>query len=123
MNGMPTMHLIAAGVTGLYGLISLTGGVMGYAKGSLVSLLAGGGAGVLLVLCALGISRWPIPSLVVALVVALLLVGRFTHSLLTKGSEMTSVLHTISLVMIIAGVAVLICAALALMAQPRPPAS
>ncbi len=121
MNGMPTMHLVAAGITALYGLISLTGGIMGYAKGSLPSLIAGGGAGVLLILCALGISRWPIPSLVVALVLALLLIGNFSYSLLT--SELSSVRYAISIVMLVGGVAVLICGALALMAQPRPPTS
>jgi len=49
MNGNPSLHLSAAGVTALYGLVSIGGGLVGYLRaGSTPSLLAGGGAGVLL---------------------------------------------------------------------------
>ena len=112
---MPPMHIVAAVVTALYGLVSLTGGVMGYLKGSVISLVAGGTAGVLLLLCAVGISKFPVPSLIVAIVLALLLVARFAVSLFNKGGELTSVLFAISIVMVVGGVIVAACAALALL--------
>jgi uncharacterized membrane protein (UPF0136 family) len=111
-------------VTALYGLIALGGGLLGYQRaGSTASLVAGGITGVLLLLCAVGVVRSNIPvwSLVGAIVLALLLVGRFAMSLATKGSEMTSVLYATAIVMVAGGVVVVICAALALMTQSRPP--
>jgi uncharacterized membrane protein (UPF0136 family) len=121
MNGMPTMHLVAAAATGLYGLVSITGGILGYMKGSTVSLVAGGIAGVLLILAAVGISRWPTASLIVALILALLLVGRFGMALLTRGEQLTTVLYNTSIVMVVGGVIVIVCSALAFTAGPRPP--
>ena len=56
MNGAPTVQIIAAGLTALYGLISLIGGYIGYAKaGSTASLIAGGVSGILLLLLAAGV--------------------------------------------------------------------
>jgi len=127
MNGIPTMHMVAAIVTGLYGLISLVGGTIGYIKASSVpSLVAGGIAGLLLILCAIGIPRLPTWSLGGAILISLLLVGRFTSTalksegplseFLSKGAGITAV------VMIAGGLVVLVVAGLALATGAQPPA-
>jgi uncharacterized membrane protein (UPF0136 family) len=120
MNGNPWLHLFAAGVTTLYGVVSIGGGLVGYLRaGSTISLLAGGGAGVLLLACAFGILRLPSWSLLAAAVIALLLVGRFTASLF-KGEQLSDVLQVTALVMINGGVLVIVNAVLALLIGSRP---
>jgi len=119
VNSVSTVHLVAIVVTGLYGLVSLVGGTIGYLKaGSMASLLAGGICGVLLLLCAAGITRWPTVSLAGAIVISLALAGRFGNVLvqhreslkdfLSEGSGITA------MVMIIGGVLVLVVCGLAL---------
>ena len=111
---MSTMHVVALVVTILYGLVSLTGGIMGYVKaGSVPSLIAGGLAGVLLILCGVGIAYWPVPSLIAAKVVAGLLVIRFAIAFIKKKEVMSHVMYVTSVVMIVGGVVVLACAAVA----------
>ena len=68
---------VAAGLSALYGLVSLTGGIIGFVKAnSLPSLLAGGGAGLLLLGCAFLILRKPMMGLIGSAVIALALLGR-----------------------------------------------
>jgi uncharacterized membrane protein (UPF0136 family) len=110
---MSTMHIVAAVVTAIYGMVALIGGIIGYVKAnSLASLLAGGIAGVLLILCAAGISRFPVTSLCMAIILALLLATRFVVSARNAGE-----LSTVAFVMIAGGVIVVACAALAFMAK------
>jgi uncharacterized membrane protein (UPF0136 family) len=76
MDKMPTFHLAAVALTAIYGLVSLVGGTIGYLKAnSVASLVAGGLAGVLLLLCAAGTTRWPFGSLMGAVIVSLVLVA------------------------------------------------
>jgi uncharacterized membrane protein (UPF0136 family) len=106
---------LAASAAGLYGLVALTGGIIGFVKaGSLASLIAGGISGLLLIACAVFVPRKPKPALIVALVVSLGLVGRFAPKL--SGPDG---LNLIALVMSLGGVIVLVACALALKQGPR----
>jgi uncharacterized membrane protein (UPF0136 family) len=119
----PTFHLAAAAVTALYGLISIGGGILGYVRASsTASLIAGCVAGVFLLLCAAGVWRFPFWSLIAAIVIAVLLAGRFASVLLRKGSgEMTALAYQTALVMIIGGIVVIILAVLALLSGSKAP--
>jgi uncharacterized membrane protein (UPF0136 family) len=127
MNPVPTLHLVTAVITGIYGLISLIGGIMGYVKaGSMASLVAGGISGILLLLCAFGIPRFPVVSLVVSLIVSLALAGRF-GSVLAKHRDdlseyLSSTAGTVGLIMIIGGVLVIVLAAISLTVKAPPAA-
>jgi uncharacterized membrane protein (UPF0136 family) len=117
------MHLVAATVTALYGLTALVGGIIGYVKaGSTASLIAGGISGVLLLLCAIGLRWLPFWSLGGALVIAVLLVARFGMVAMRRQEEadfLSSGPGITALVMILAGLAVIVVAVLALMAESR----
>ena len=114
-----TSRKIAAGSAGLYGLVALTGGIIGFVKaGSLASLIAGGLSGLILLACAAFIPKSPRPALIVALVVSLGLVGRF----LPKVSGPQG-LSTIALVMASGGLLVLVACAVALKREPRAAAA
>ena len=128
MNNAPTMHVVAAGVTALYGLIALVGGIIGYVKAnSMASLIAGGVSGIVLLVCAFGITRMPFWSLILALVVALLLVGRFgmvaARSTESMGEFLSSGPGITALTMIIGGVVVILVSILALTTAVPPPGS
>ena len=65
-------------VVAVYGLFSLVGGFIGFAKaGSKASLIAGGVSGLILLVCAWGISRGEMLAEIVSLIIAVLLGGRF----------------------------------------------
>ena len=69
---------VATIVVGLYGAFSLMGGVIGYLKAkSQASLLVGSIAGALLLVCASGIHHGSRAAAVGALLIALVLGGRF----------------------------------------------
>lgn len=86
----------AACLTGGYGLAALVLGVLGALKGSWISLAAGGGAGVLLLLCAFAMKRWPVPALIGAILVSLALIGRFAPSLLQHRYDLAAYLPMLS---------------------------
>jgi|SRR5688572_32010403 len=110
-----TPRTTAASAAGLYGLIALTGGVIGFVKaGSLASLIAGGVSGLLLIACALFIPRRPKPGLIVALVVSVGLLGRFLPNI-GKGG--------VALVMALGGALVLVACAIALKREPKASAA
>jgi uncharacterized membrane protein (UPF0136 family) len=119
------MHVVAAGVTALYGLISIVGGLMGYAKGSTISLVAGGAAGILLLLCAAGAFRAPVWAFGGGIILSLLLVGRFTSSLITHRDRMSehlsSTIGIVGIIMIVIGALVVFFSGLALATESRPP--
>lgn len=72
------MGMVSAGVVGLFGVLSAVGGVLGYQKArSRASLIAGVSAGLLLALCAIGLTQGSRPAALGSLFVALLLGGRF----------------------------------------------
>lgn len=127
MNTVPTLHVVTAVITGIYGLISLIGGIMGYVKaGSVASLVAGGISGILLLLCAFGIPRFPVVSLAVALIIALALAGRFGSVLARHRDDfsehLATVGGTVGIIMIIGGALVVILAALSLTIKAPPAA-
>jgi uncharacterized membrane protein (UPF0136 family) len=110
-----TPRKIAASAAGLYGLIALTGGVIGFVKASSVaSLIAGGISGLLLLTCAFFIPRQPKRALIGALVVSLGLLGRFLPNV-AKGA--------VALVMVLGGVLVLAACVNALWREPKASAA
>ncbi len=126
-NGVSTVHLMAIILTAVYGLVSLIGGTIGYVKAnSTASLVAGGISGVLLLLCAAGITRWPTLSLAGAIVISLALAGRFGGKLMEHRSALGDFLGEgagiTALVMVTGGVLVLVicCWALVVGSGPRP---
>ncbi len=65
-------------VVAIYGAFSLVGGVIGYVKAkSRASLIAGSVSGILLLACAYGLRQGSRAAAIGALVIALLLGGRF----------------------------------------------
>jgi uncharacterized membrane protein (UPF0136 family) len=123
---MPTTHLIALGVTALYGIVTLVGGIIGYVlANSMPSLVAGAISGVLLLLCAAGVFYLPAVSLSGAIVIAVALLGNFVPGLLRQRGQMAESLTTfkgmVPLIMVIGGVLVIIVSALALATRARPP--
>lgn len=71
------MVKIAITITFLYAAVSLVGGIVGFTKGSAVSLIAGGAAAVLLAVGAWFGQAGKTWGLVLALVVSIALIGRF----------------------------------------------
>jgi uncharacterized membrane protein (UPF0136 family) len=107
---MTLLHRIAVALTAAYGLIALVGGLIGYLKaGSIASLIAGGGSGLLLLVCAALARQKPPVGLIGAMVVSFLLVARFLNSAIGQGA-----LALVPAVMIVGGAAVLVAAGLAL---------
>jgi uncharacterized membrane protein (UPF0136 family) len=107
---MTSLQKIAASAAGLYGLVALIGGVIGFVKaGSLASLIAGGISGLVLIACSLLVPRKPGAALTVALVVSLALVGRFAPKL--GGPDGPSAL---AIIMVLGGLAVLVASGVAL---------
>ena len=120
MNTTPTVQVIAAALTALYGVISIVGGYIGFTKGSNASLIAGGIAGVLLLLCAGGVFGKPSWSLGGALVISLALMGRFIGVLMQNRDQIGTVLNEgkgiTAYVMIVGGICVIVAAGLAILA-------
>lgn len=76
----------------VFGLITIAGGVMGFVKaGSTASLIAGGGAGLLLIVAGALIATKTQPGLILGLLVSLALAARFapiyfaTHKMMPAG--------------------------------------
>jgi uncharacterized membrane protein (UPF0136 family) len=128
MNGVPATYWIAVALVALYGLVSIVGGILGYVGAqSVASLVAGGIAGVLLLLCAAGAFYAPAVSLGGAIVLAVLLLGRFLPSLIKERDQMGEFVGTtkgaVTLAMVAGGVLVIIFSALALATRPGPPSA
>lgn len=69
---------IAVWVVGAYGVFTLAGGLLGYAKArSMASLIAGTVCGVILVIAAMGLHHGSALAAVVSLAIAVALGGRF----------------------------------------------
>jgi uncharacterized membrane protein (UPF0136 family) len=99
----------AAAAAGLYGLVALIGGVIGFVSaGSLASLIAGGLSGLVLLASSALAFRGSRVALIVALVVSLALVGRFASTF--GGPNGPS---AIAIVMVLGGLVVLVMTALA----------
>lgn len=104
---------LAVVLTGVYGLVALIGGTIGYLKaGSVASLIAGGGSGLLLIGCALLARQKPKAGMIGAIVLSVLLVGRFVSASAAAGN-----LAPVALTMILGGVVVIVISALGLREQ------
>lgn len=100
---------LGAGLTCLsYGLLALLGGVQGYVrKGSKPSLIAGGISGLLLIACAVGDLCLQRYAAIGAIIVSLLLIGRFAGTLVKErrvsGGVFNSVLGRVAVSMVVLG--------------------
>ena len=103
------IHTLALAVTAGYGILSLTGGVIGFVKaGSRASLIAGGVSGLLLIGSAILAASQPLVGFIVASVISAALIARFAKSAFGAGAK------PVSRVMVFGGLAVLVTAGLAL---------
>ncbi len=108
---MTTSQRLASRLIFAYGLVAAVGGTIGYVKaGSVASLVAGGGSGVLLLICATLVGKKPKVGLIGAIVLSVLLIGRFASAAAKSGAS------AIAIVMIAGGLAVLVASGLALKA-------
>ena len=103
---------LAAAVAGIYGLVSLVGGIIGYVKAkSLASVVAGSVSGVILLVCAYEMMSGHRVAAIGSLLIALMLGGRFvgtwrrTHRLMPD------------LVMVVLSLVTLVSVSLALLAR------
>jgi uncharacterized membrane protein (UPF0136 family) len=126
---MTTSLRAPAALIAVYGLVALIGGTIGFVKaGSVASLIAGGGSGLILLVAAAlvakkqgvvagllqgGLGSSARAGLIIALVVSLLLIGRFASTLRNGASP-------IAIVMISGGLVVLVASAMALARARRP---
>jgi uncharacterized membrane protein (UPF0136 family) len=91
----------------IFGLLTIAGGILGYVKAnSTASLIAGSISGVLLVVAALLLPGQVAAGLVIAIIVSLLLGGRFVPAFVRSGKFMPdgimAVLSVIAIVLAIA---------------------
>ena len=91
----------------IFGLLTITGGIVGYVKaGSVISIVAGSISGLLLVAAAFLLPDHQAAGLIVALVVSVLLAGQFvpkffsTHKVMPAG--LMSVLSVLGIIVAIA---------------------
>ena len=90
----------------IFGLLTIVGGVIGYAsKGSMASIIAGSISGILLLVAAFLLPNNAAAGLVLAGVVSILLAGRFIPAFIRTGdlmpAGMMSILSAIGIVMAI----------------------
>jgi uncharacterized membrane protein (UPF0136 family) len=113
----PLLQKAASILAGLYGLVSITFGIIGFtSKGSVASIVAGGIAGALLILAAAAIYRKPIWSLLGAAIVSIALLARFVPTVVNaeSGMSMSELKLLTATVMSAGGALVLLASALAL---------
>jgi len=73
----------------VFGLLTIAGGVMGFVKaGSTASIIAGSISGVLLLIAAFLLPTHAVAGLTIALIVSLLLAGRFLPGFFRSGKMM-----------------------------------
>lgn len=120
MDSVSLMAKAAAVLAGLYGLVSITGGVIGFVKASSVpSLVAGGAAGVLLLVAAVVVFFKPSWGLVGAAVICLALLGRFLPAMIKGFGEEHTMKWWTAAIMSGGGALVLIVSVIAFFTQSR----
>lgn len=73
----------------VFGILTILGGIMGYAKaGSMASIIAGSTSGILLLLAAFLLPANLAAGLLIALIVSVLLAGRFVPNFIKTGHVM-----------------------------------
>jgi len=88
----------------VFGLLTIVGGIIGFAnKGSMASIVAGSISGILLLVAAFLLPGNVVAGLVLAGIVSILLAGRFVPAFIQTGSfmpaGMMSILSVIGIVM------------------------
>ncbi len=96
-------------LVGLFGVFNIIGGIIGYIKAqSFMSLISGSVAGILLLLCSYGIARNSTSAVYGAIIISLLLGGRFLMTMLRNFKVMPDLIIVLfSAVTIIAGILLL----------------
>ena len=90
-------------ITGLYGLISLVGGVVGYAKAkSAASLIAGSVSGIVLLACAYGLMHGSHAATIISAVTAIALGGRFLGVWIRKRRVMPDLIMVFGALIVLA---------------------
>lgn len=80
----------------IFGILTIAGGIVGYAKaGSVISVVSGSIAGILLLVAAWLMPDHQAAGLIVALVVSVLLAGRFVPIFLQKHQVMPALLMSV----------------------------
>ena len=80
----------------VYGALTIVGGLVGYLKaGSTISLVSGGIAGALLIVAALLLPSQFVAGIILALVVSVLLAGRFVPNFFATGKVMPALMMSI----------------------------
>lgn len=113
----PVTQTIALVLAVLYGCVSISGGIIGYAKAdSLPSLIAGGTAGLLLLICAAVVLSRPFWGLIGAAVISIGMLGKFVPVVVQAqgGQSMREGQLETAIVMTVGGGLVLLACALAL---------
>lgn len=119
-NSVPVSAKIAAVLSGLYGLLAIAGGIIGFVnKNSLPSLVAGGVSGLLLLLCSYGVFRKPAVALAVSAVIALALLGQFARPVVQSLSDGQPPANAFAWPMAVGGLLVLLASGFALAARSR----
>ena len=92
----------------VFGLLTITGGIVGYVKaGSVASIIAGSITGVLLLVAAFLLPEHRAAGLVTALIVSLLLAAQFVPKFLRTGTVMPAgVMSVLSVIGIITAIVV-----------------
>lgn len=90
----------------VFGILTILGGIIGYAKaGSMASIIAGSITGILLLVAAYLLPANAVAGLALGLIVSLLLAGRFIPNFIQTGkvmpAGMMSVLSAIGIIMAI----------------------
>ena len=91
----------------LFGILTIAGGVMGYvSKGSVPSIVAGAISGILLLVAAFLLPGNVAAGLITALIVSVLLAGRFLPAFLKTGNAMPAgMMSFLSLIGIVLAIA------------------
>src|SRR5262245_8836769 len=92
----------------VFGLLTITGGIVGYVKaGSVASIIAGSITGVLLLVAAFLLPEHRVAGLVTALIVSLLLAAQFVPKFLRTGAVMPAgVMSLLSVIGIVTAIIV-----------------
>ena len=90
-------------IIGVYGLISIVGGIVGYAKArSVASLIAGSVSGIVLLACAYGLMHGSRAAAIVSAVMAIALGGRFFGVWLRKRRVMPDLIMVFGALIVLA---------------------
>jgi uncharacterized membrane protein (UPF0136 family) len=91
----------------VYGALTIVGGLVGYLKaGSVISLVSGGIAGALLIVAAFLMPSQFLAGIILALVISVLLAGRFVPNFFASGKVMPAgIMSLLSVIGIVVAVA------------------